>query len=67
VAAGRFDGFWEQRLSAWDIAAGSLLIREAGGVITDDRGRDIGIEHTAVVAGNPQIHEWLLAILSPEQ
>jgi myo-inositol-1(or 4)-monophosphatase len=64
VAAGRFDGFWEQRLSAWDIAAGTLLIREAGGVITDFNGRDIGIEHTGVVAGNPAIHDWLLAILS---
>jgi myo-inositol-1(or 4)-monophosphatase len=62
VAAGRFDGFWEQRLSAWDIAAGTLLIREAGGVITDFSGRDIGIEHTGVVAGNPAIHDWLLAI-----
>jgi myo-inositol-1(or 4)-monophosphatase len=64
VAAGRFDGFWEQRLSAWDIAAGTLLIREAGGVITDFNGRDIGIEHTGVVAGNPAMHDWLLAILS---
>jgi myo-inositol-1(or 4)-monophosphatase len=63
VAAGRFDGFWEQRLSAWDIAAGTLLIREAGGVITDFTGRDIGIEHTGVVAGNPAIHNWLLAVL----
>jgi myo-inositol-1(or 4)-monophosphatase len=63
VAAGRFDGFWEQQLSAWDIAAGTLLIREAGGVVTDLGGRDIGIEHTAVVAGNPRIHEWLLGIL----
>ena len=63
VAAGRFDGFWEQRLSAWDIAAGALLIREAGGVITDFAGRDIGIEHTGVVAGNPAIHDWLLATL----
>ena len=35
VAAGRFDGFWEQHLSAWDIAAGMLLVREAGGVVTD--------------------------------
>ena len=67
VAAGRFDGFWEQRLSAWDIAAGSLLIREAGGVITDFTGRDIGVEHTGVVAGNPGIHQWLLAILASEQ
>lgn len=63
VAAGRFDGFWEQQLSAWDIAAGALLIREAGGVITDFAGRDIGIGHTGVVAGNPAIHEWLLATL----
>jgi myo-inositol-1(or 4)-monophosphatase len=67
VAAGRFDGFWEQRLSAWDIAAGALLIREAGGVITDFTGRDISIEHTGVVAGNPEIHQWLLAILSSDK
>ncbi len=60
VAAGRFDGFWEQRLSAWDIAAGMLLIREAGGLVTDLRGRDIGIEHSSVVAGNPAIHAWLI-------
>jgi myo-inositol-1(or 4)-monophosphatase len=67
VAAGRFDGFWEQRLSAWDIAAGALLIREAGGIITDFTGRDVGIEHTGIVAGNPKIHEWLLAILSSDK
>ena len=63
-AAGRFDGFWEQRLSAWDIAAGVLLIREAGGVVTDLAGRNVGAEHTSVVAGNPAIHEWLLGIVS---
>ena len=60
VALGRFDGFWEQHLSAWDMAAGILLIREAGGAVTDFSGRDIGIEHTGVVAGNPAIHRWLL-------
>jgi myo-inositol-1(or 4)-monophosphatase len=60
VAAGRFDGFWEQHLSAWDIAAGVLLIREAGGVVSDFRGREVGIEHTGLVAGNPEIHRWLL-------
>ena len=64
VAAGRFDGFWEQRLSAWDVAAGSLLIREAGGAVTDYAGRDIGIEHTPVVAGNPSIHRWLVDTLN---
>jgi myo-inositol-1(or 4)-monophosphatase len=63
VAAGRFDGFWEQRLSAWDIAAGTLLIREAGGIITDLSGRDIGVEHTSVVAGNPELHAWLIETL----
>jgi len=64
VAAGRFDGFWEQYLSAWDIAAGILLVREAGGRVTDYAGRDLGIEHTELVAGNPVIHEWLLEVLS---
>ncbi|MEA2722408.1 MAG: monophosphatase [Gemmatimonadales bacterium] len=66
VAAGRFDGFWEQQLSAWDIAAGTLLIREAGGVVTDFSGRDIGIEHTEVVAGNSAIHAWLIETLNAE-
>ena len=64
VAAGRFDGFWEQRLSAWDIAAGVLLVREAGGVVTDFVGRAIGAEHGAVVAGNPAIHAWLLELVN---
>jgi myo-inositol-1(or 4)-monophosphatase len=64
VAGGRFEGFWEQHLSAWDLAAGVLLIREAGGIVTDMDGRDIGAEHSAVVAGNPGIHAWLLQTLS---
>ena len=64
VAAGRFDGFWEQHLSAWDIAAGVLLIREAGGRATDFTGRDVGVQHGPVAAGNPAIHEWLLRTLA---
>jgi myo-inositol-1(or 4)-monophosphatase len=64
VAAGRFDGFWEQRLSAWDVAAGVLLVREAGGVVTDFAGRAIGAEPGPVVAGNPAIHEWLLRVVN---
>jgi myo-inositol-1(or 4)-monophosphatase len=63
VAAGRVEAFWEQHLSAWDIAAGVLLVREAGGFITDFAGREIGVEHGAVVAGNPAIHRWLLETL----
>ena len=66
VAAGRFEGFWEQRLSAWDIAAGALLIREAGGLVTDLKGRHVGIEHTSVVAGNPVIHAWLLEVFASD-
>ena len=60
VAAGRFEGFWEQRLAAWDIAAGTLLVREAGGLVTDFAGRDLGVGAGPVVAGNPAIHAWLL-------
>ncbi|MGZ8392051.1 MAG: inositol monophosphatase family protein [Gemmatimonadales bacterium] len=67
VAAGRFDGFWEQHLSAWDIAAGTLLIREAGGLVTDFSGRDVGIEHTEVAAGNAAIHSWLVETLNADQ
>jgi myo-inositol-1(or 4)-monophosphatase len=63
VAAGRFDAFWEQRLSAWDVAAGALLVREAGGIVTDFAGRPIGAEHSAVLAGNPAMHAWLLDIV----
>lgn len=64
VAGGRFEGFWEQRLSAWDIAAGTLLVREAGGLVTDFSGRSLGVEHSSVVAGNPAIHRWLLQLLA---
>ncbi len=67
VAAGRFDGFWELQLSAWDIAAGVLLIREAGGVATDLSGREVGIEHTGLVAGNPTIHRWMLEMFGGGQ
>lgn len=61
VAAGRLDGFWELMLAPWDMCAGVLLIREAGGIVTDLGGREIGVEHSAVVAGNPAMHAWLLA------
>ena len=60
VAAGRFDGFWELYLAPWDIAAGILLVREAGGVVTDLSGKKRDLESGAVVAGNPALHAWLL-------
>ena len=65
VASGEFEGFWEQQLSAWDIAAGALLVREAGGFVTDFGGREIGIGHSSVVAGNGPMHRWLLEQISP--
>ncbi|MEE8060624.1 MAG: inositol monophosphatase family protein [Gemmatimonadales bacterium] len=65
VAAGLFDGFWELILAPWDIAAGIVLVQEAGGRITDDNGRPLGIGHSSVVAGNPSIHAWLLEQVNP--
>ncbi|THF54626.1 inositol monophosphatase family protein [Ollibium composti] len=60
VAAGRMDGFWEDGLSAWDIAAGLLLIREAGGFVSDLNGGQTMLEKGALVAGNEAIHRALL-------
>ncbi len=63
VADGRLDGFWELWLSPWDIAAGTILIREAGGVVSTPEGDDDVRAAGAIVAGNPAIHPELLAIL----
>jgi myo-inositol-1(or 4)-monophosphatase len=64
VACGRYDAFWELRLAPWDLAAGHLLIREAGGVITTIDGAPCPIAHTSCVAGNPVMHAWLLESLN---
>ena len=63
VAAGRLDGFWEQGLSIWDIAAGVLLVREAGGFVSDFASRDRALESGDVVAANPTLHAELLRYL----
>lgn len=60
VACGRFDGFWELVLAPWDVAAGMLLVTEAGGIITDMSGAPVVPSHGAYVAGSPNIHPWLL-------
>ena len=60
VACGRFDAFWELSLAPWDIAAGILLVREAGGVITDLAGAPAPVDHTGIVAGNPAMHAWVM-------
>ncbi|PZU60991.1 MAG: inositol monophosphatase [Sphingobium sp.] len=59
VAAGRYEGFWESGLQPWDVAAGMLLVREAGGFVSDFRGGDQPIERREVIAGNDAIHSRL--------
>ena len=61
VAAGRYDGYWEMGVHAWDIAAGMLIVREAGGYATDGEGKDV-VART-VVAGNPHMHPKLLEVV----
>ncbi len=63
TAAGLFDGFFEFQLSAWDIAAGSLLVEEAGGTITDMHGGPEHMESGDVVCGSPGVHRELLEIV----
>jgi myo-inositol-1(or 4)-monophosphatase len=60
VACGRFEAFWEPRLSPWDIAAGLLLVREAGGVATNYEGEPCPVAKTSIVAGSAPMHAWLL-------
>ena len=59
TAAGRFDAFWEHSLEPWDMAAGIVLIREAGGLATDIEGTSRMLESKSIVAGNPQIQRQL--------
>jgi myo-inositol-1(or 4)-monophosphatase len=64
VACGTFDGFWELSLAPWDIAAGVLLVREAGGVVTDLDGNHVpGLDHSPLVAASRVMHDWLLSTL----
>lgn len=59
VASGRYDGFWESGLKPWDVSAGILLVREAGGFVTDFRGGDQPVERREIIAGNDAIHSKL--------
>lgn len=65
VACGRLDGFWEMGLAPWDIAAGALLVREAGGIVTDFQGTFTCMTTGNVVAASAAIHPALIAILRP--
>jgi len=64
TASGRFDGIWERNLGPWDMAAGIVLVREAGGMTSDLHGNDAMLEHGSIVAANSDIKKSLLAILT---
>jgi myo-inositol-1(or 4)-monophosphatase len=65
VAAGRLDGYWERNLQAWDMAAGLLMIREAGGSVSGIQGNDDPLKTGDIVCGNEAIHRELVKILKP--
>ncbi len=64
VAAGKFDGFYEHKLQAWDSAAGFLMVQEAGGKVTDYAGNDYSVYQPHLLATNGHIHDELLAIIN---
>ncbi len=63
VAAGRLDGFWESKLHPWDIAAGALIVREAGGKMSDFKGNQFSIYGEETLASNGKIHEEMVGVL----
>jgi myo-inositol-1(or 4)-monophosphatase len=65
VAAGRLDGFWEFGLSPWDMAAGALLIQEAGGVVSDFGGGQNFLQSGNIVGGNLKLHGAILKTIQP--
>ena len=65
VAAGRLDAFWEMGLQSWDIAAGTLLVREAGGLISDFNGGTQHLDSGNVVCGNPKCFKAVLQVTKP--
>jgi len=67
VAAGRFDGFYEHQLNAWDSAAGFLMVEEAGGKVTDFAGNDYSVYEPQLLATNGKIHDEMLAIINHQK
>jgi myo-inositol-1(or 4)-monophosphatase len=64
VASGRYEGYWESNLKPWDSAAGCLLVREAGGFVTDFRGRSNPICDAQIIAGNDAIHSRMHKLIA---
>ena len=67
LACRRFDGFWELKLNPWDVAAGCLIIREVGGIITDFQGESFNMYEDDIVASNGLIHEEMLEVLREDR
>ena len=67
VAAGRFDGFYEHKLEAWDSAAGYLIVEEAGGKVTDFNGENFSVYQHRILATNGKIHDEMLAIINNQK
>ena len=63
VAVGRLDGFFEFNLKPWDVAAGALIVKEAGGIVTDMQGNDTWLQTGNIVAGNPKVLAQMLQII----
>jgi myo-inositol-1(or 4)-monophosphatase len=63
VAAGRYEGFWEEDLSPWDIAAGIIMVKEAGGYVSDLKGGQTMLQSGSVLATNGSLHAPLQALL----
>ena len=63
IAAGRFDGYWERNLQPWDMAAGTIIVREAGGIVSGISGDDDALKTGHVVCGNEYVHAELVKIL----
>ncbi len=63
VACGRIDGFWELNLSSWDVMAGTLIVKEAGGRVSDFENKDEFVSKREIVATNGKIHQQLLKII----
>ena len=64
TASGALDGFWEKGLSPWDMAAGSLIVKEAGGIVTGFSGREDYLETGDIIAGPPEIHRQILEVVN---
>jgi myo-inositol-1(or 4)-monophosphatase len=64
VACGRFDGFWEEGLKPWDVAAGALMIEEAGGRVSNYAGEPLSIHNPPILASNGLLHEQMMRVLS---